>query len=536
MPLAFRLMCIPEAEKTTVRDGGRHNWWSRVGNSFPTTAVAFGTVGFVMVWYATSLYGVGVTPDSVRYLSAAQSFLGGHGFTLYNGQPMVTSPPLYPLLLAVLGFFGMSVVGVAQFLNAALFGLVIVVADLWMMSRFTWRVIADLTVLGILLSPALIEISSHAWTEPLFVLLVLVFLILLERTDTTHTWRQTIILGVVVGLACLTRYVGVLLVPYCLLALILSSDSWWEKFRKGAAFCALALVPLALWLARNYVLTETLTGNRQTSSFPVSDILGHTASVLADWYYHFGPLDAFLATGTVAVIVLAALSFIWSDFRRGKEKFHTGRRLLVTGFAPYYIFCLVMMALITDFDRVSSRLLSPICIPLLVVVFSALDNLASGDRKRGFGWRKIAVLGICAVWLSSLLIDTGRRLADSAENGAGGYAKSEWQNSEIVKYVKTKSLPGTLYTNGPDVIYLLTGRHCRLSPRKSGPSLSGDRLGLDEFKALVAEEGAIYLAWFHEMGRPYLYSPKDLSSQFVLQPIRRVSDGTLYRALPIAPQ
>jgi hypothetical protein len=496
------------------------------------TAVAFGVIGFGVIWYATSLFGIGITPDSVRYLSTAQSFLDGHGFTLFNGEPLITSPPLYPIVLAGFRILGIDLILAARILNALLFGLIIVAADLWLTRRFNWRPMGDMMVVGILLSSALFGIAITAWTETLFAFLVLIFLIMLERSDHTPTLRQTVWLAIVAALACLTRYIGVILIPYYWLVLLGSGGSHRLKLRRALAFVAITSAPLILWLIRNYFLSGTLTGNRQVSSFPLAAILGQTASALVQWYYRLGESST-IAHAVITAIIIFVVAFLWLEGRRARRTGELARRLAVPSFAPHYILWLIAIASILDFDSVSNRLVSPAFVPLLVMVFTVMDRLAGSRKSKGLAIRRIIVGAICVLGLGTWLISSVEIVNIALRDGAGGYATDRWQNSELMDYLEESFPVGTLYTNGPDVVYLMTGRKARLSPRKTGPSLSGERLGLDEFKAVVEQEGAAYLAWFSEMGRPYMYSPKDLSEHFLLQPVRRVDDGTLYRALPL---
>jgi len=52
----------------------------------------------------------------------------------------------------------------------------------------------------------------------------------------------------------LVRPVGVYVIVVALILLLLSRDSWREKFRKSAIFFVVWFIPVAVWLIRNYVL------------------------------------------------------------------------------------------------------------------------------------------------------------------------------------------------------------------------------------------------------------------------------------------
>lgn len=82
-----------------------------------------GLLGAGVILFLTNLHGVGLTPDSVSYISTARSLAEGNGFTLYNGLYYIAQPPLYPILLFVIKItkFIDPLIS-AGYVNAALFG------------------------------------------------------------------------------------------------------------------------------------------------------------------------------------------------------------------------------------------------------------------------------------------------------------------------------------------------------------------------------------------------------------------------------
>ncbi|NIP42487.1 MAG: hypothetical protein GWO30_06835 [Gammaproteobacteria bacterium] len=57
-------------------------------------------LGAALIIYPTYHYGIGLSPDSVGYISTARSLISGKGFFQYDGQPFFLQPPLYPIILA----------------------------------------------------------------------------------------------------------------------------------------------------------------------------------------------------------------------------------------------------------------------------------------------------------------------------------------------------------------------------------------------------------------------------------------------------
>ena len=64
--------------------------------------LAAGLIAALGVLYPASIYGAGVSSDSMFYLSSADNFAAGAGFTDFKGDPLIDFPPLYSFILGVL--------------------------------------------------------------------------------------------------------------------------------------------------------------------------------------------------------------------------------------------------------------------------------------------------------------------------------------------------------------------------------------------------------------------------------------------------
>jgi hypothetical protein len=62
----------------------------------------------VLVLVSTSQHGVGISPDSTCYISAARSVLAGKGYLNALEAPFVHWPLLFPSILALLGVTGIG--------------------------------------------------------------------------------------------------------------------------------------------------------------------------------------------------------------------------------------------------------------------------------------------------------------------------------------------------------------------------------------------------------------------------------------------
>src|SRR5216117_3849304 len=88
------------ASPASCPDSNPGTMWS-LGLAFISALLAC-----ILVLTATGPHGPGLTADSALYLSAARAIRGGDGFVAYNNVPFASSPPLYPLALALLPDIG----------------------------------------------------------------------------------------------------------------------------------------------------------------------------------------------------------------------------------------------------------------------------------------------------------------------------------------------------------------------------------------------------------------------------------------------
>src|ERR1700745_905222 len=67
-------------------------------------SLVFSILGFYFIYLMTRHSGIGLSPDSVIYLSAARNFRLGNGLIQFDHIPLVDFPAFYPVFLGTLSF------------------------------------------------------------------------------------------------------------------------------------------------------------------------------------------------------------------------------------------------------------------------------------------------------------------------------------------------------------------------------------------------------------------------------------------------
>ena len=302
-----------------------------------------GVAAAAIVLVVTRQWLAGISNDSVGYIAAARGVIGGVGLVTHLGDPLVSQPPLYPLLLAIIGWaFGSAPLLLAHFVNAVLCGCVVwLSAILFLKHLGSARALAILGVAFLPVAGPLFRVSIMAWSEPLFLLLTLVFLTQIGSYVREGGTTALLLASIAAALACLTRYIGVAVILSGIVSiLMLRRDDKKLRVRSLLTFVLISVLPLAGWLARNHAVSGTLFGPRVPSGRSLVQNLGAASTIVAGWYAH-GRATWLLMALLVLVGVVGVLAHL-AERRRAAAG--SGRRGLVLP-GPILTFAVVYLLL-----------------------------------------------------------------------------------------------------------------------------------------------------------------------------------------------
>jgi hypothetical protein len=212
-------------------------------------------------WYVS---GNSVPPgDPEEYYRAALHMLHGG----YHDTGKWLRPPGYPALLALLlPLAGMNVAG-ALLLQCLVLG-VGVLAFYALGRQLFGQAEGLVAALMAALFVPLAAFSAALYAEALFVTLLALALAALDRAHVSRRPRWALAAGVLLGVATLTRAVGLFFIPLAALWLIFSPrrhedtkqnrKAFVSSCLRGSVLLAGALVVIAPWSARNYVVHQRL--------------------------------------------------------------------------------------------------------------------------------------------------------------------------------------------------------------------------------------------------------------------------------------
>ncbi len=472
--------------------------------------------------------GAYVSPDGLFYVGTARNLVDGAGYQPPPGSPSVSNfPPLYPLLLAGVGFLGPDPLTVARFVGPVLFGVLILVTGV-VVHRTTGSLVlaaaAQLLVLG---GVDFLAYSSSALSEPLFLVLALLALAAVAACLGRRRSGLLLVAAALAGAASLTRYVGLAVVAGGALALLLLSrrrPRWWAE---PVAFTAVALAPVLGWLA--WVEgTEGRATNREAVwhppgwSYLTGGLRAASAWVLPEqvsW-----PAGAIL--GAVVAVVLAAV--VWRH--RSDAGAAPSRTTAVLGlFSLAYAAALFVDRLLFDVTgRLDARFLLPLHLAAIAAGVRALRDVdIAATHVARIGLSAVVGLQVAAgtAWAWDGIRDPAVRPA--------GFTAPAWNRSEVIDEARAAAPERPLYTNQVDALWFHTGRVAAPVPEKRTfltGELNPDYLSLLATMAQDLRNGGL-LVYFTAVParRAFLPTPTELADTLNLSVVVQDGVGVAYR-------
>ena len=443
------IQTMPRASLPTGSRTGRFALWSAL-------LLVVLAIGSYNLHRATNL-GMGLSPDSLHYIQVARSFAANHGFvhdevTLegVRSEYVTHYPPGYPAVVALLQVSGFSESTALWLLNLAAFlasSLLIAVMIHAASGSFFW---AFWGAAAFTLHPNLLEVHAYAWSEAIFLTLMLgASLLLAKFLRGTLTIRQGIVAGLLYGLATTVRFAGLFLLPGALVAILaIYRIPLRQRTRFGAAFLLTSFLPAILVLLANLWFANA-PSQRKIAFHPAGvRQLRDLASTTAGWIV---PQDSFVWVKLLAVGILS-LVLLWLTVRFLKDRRTNSTVLLLTAQILTYLVGLYLSVSLFDFQtQFDFRILSPVlalgipwvaCIGAACLVPQPLAKLAYIGA--------IALLGLFA-WRAEGLV------AQHSTPG-WGYEGPAWQESEVVRFSRSLPVEAMILSNAAEAITFLSER------------------------------------------------------------------------------
>ncbi len=479
--------------------------------------------GMVIIFFFTRHSGIGISPDAVVYSSVAEHILQ-YGYPKdYNQSAVTDFPLLYPLFLSLIGFLtGTKVLVFAPVLNAFLFAIVIFLSGRAMnrLNIFSrWPGIFALSC--IVISPCLIEIYPMLWSETVFILLLLIFIVTLRRYFQNHQTSALLIAAGIAALATVTRYAGITMIATGTLLLLLDKQPGIKKKMTGLiVFISVSPLLFIINLARNYYISGTLMGHREKAIRSLATNIHDAGAVFCDWLpFVHGHNN--LASAVFVIVTLGFIMLWFWQFTQLEQQ--SSFELIATTFFLVYMFFIIASASLSRFEELNSRLLSPLFIPFVWINIALISTLIKKTRKSMTKFFSMATATIFFIAFQYQQLRADLETWDGVKDaGVPGYTEDEWKLSPTVKYVQQNLFlladSITIYSNANDAIYFFTGKHAMSLPHKD----------FANEKALFLQKPNCYVVWFNNGENPDQVDANFISTEKKMKLFKQFADGAVY--------
>jgi len=466
--------------------------------------------GCLLLGYSIVPSGIGFSEDSISYLSAARSLHDAGSLRDIDGTAFVAWAPLFPAIIAAMEALPFNIEGSLAAFNVIMYILTAITA--WAlicgsMENTFWRTAC---LAAIIFSFTLLRVYTMAWSEGLFLLLVNVALILLcGYGEFNQSWRW-IFLGLCMAAAMMLRYAGLFLIPAAVLSLLRTKSQKPQKtLFQLTLLLAGCLLPLAVWLIRNKLVSDTFTGFRP---YDVSLFLKNItvlADTLTSWLLPVKVPLIVRVTLLVPLTYIVTLSLRPSAEDKRQDFIRQSLLTQASSLVSYLTMLLAAYALFS-FEEPRDRMLAPVLVPVMILLFGGGETIS----KRFFRNRVILPFFVI-LWLGYPAARSLKHVQLWHHEGAGIYSHPSRKESEIISWLKENGLSGKVFSNDAAAIYYFTGMNASRIPKSL--------YSYEEFYK-AAHDGS-YLVWWNN--REY-YDLTLIHSHCALEKIAEFSEGTVF--------
>lgn len=515
--------------------GGHHQDGDVPLGLITALSAAFAAIAtFIATWS-----GPGLMADSLSYFSTGLNWAGGHGFRTFSGMPLTMFPPVVPMIIAATSKLGVSPEILFRVLNAAAASGIVIVGTRLSAYYVSNKKLRAVTTVLLAVNVAILDLSKMALSECLFLLICLGYLLTAERLRDSQLVRSLPILGALVILGWLgfgTRYAGVVLVVVGVMSVALAyrCEGLLRALVAATAFGVASVIGPGLIMFRNHGVDGTLMGPRTPSTDGLMDTLIRFIAIPGKWCL---PDPTPMALQAVAGFTLFGALGILAVLLVSRAVRSSGSGTVWTSIAepavrPTPLFLIVYSAYIVAaqttvaFDKLNSRLMSPILVPLMLVGISIIERFMGHRKPLALPVRR-AVLGCLSVILVVQAATFGLDMVRSGRDGVE-YGSREWQSMEVLHAAKDLPESALIYSNSPAGTWAVIRRQPVLpSPlkevRRTGAPMPMSQTFLHDVSC-----SDVYLVWVDSVKSPYLFNTKQLGDFVHVREDSRFSDGRIY--------
>jgi hypothetical protein len=308
-------------------------------------------------------------------------------------------------------------------------------------------------------------------SEALFIFLTLAALAALVAYLRTDRWPLLVVSAVAAGLASLTRYVGVSLVPVGVLGILLwGAGPRRDRIARAATFGLMAALPFVLWMIRNQVVGGAGLANRQVRFHPFRpDAIRLFLFEPTTWVLPATVILPRVFRGALALAALAAgpALFLRRAARRAPGTQPAGADghvlpWLLFILIPCYVGVLALNSLFLDAATTHDGILRYLTPLFVLLVLLELTTYAVAFPEGRARW---ALAAVVSIWLVVALGTNTYETVTLARESTYSIGFTRIRD-EMTDLAADLTLAPTVISDNPEMVYYLTDRPAYMIPIK----------------------------------------------------------------------
>lgn len=387
--------------------------------------------------YSVFTYGLGITDDSVNYLSAAISL--PDSLQKIDGSPFVEWPPLFPLLISLYKIAGTNILSFLLILHGiSVFITVWSISDILKEETSSPAVFWAGMIMAVFSVPFLL-IHVFAWSEGIFTMFIILAYLYLKSFLKSEAHSAFLALIFWSVLLSFQRKSGIIFdgIFALLLFSYLKRKTWTKRLQYSVTYFVISIAPFFLYLYTRQKKSGAFFTNFEFDISLWKINFSQALDIVSSWLFPDELGLGFRVAISFLIFILSLGLYIKSKgFRPGRLSFHQASSLIVLVlYTLSIIFIFLFLNLGEPFD---DRIFAPV-FPFFIFLFvSILDsiyyNLLLLPVKR-ISYLRPVFLIVLFSWCLYPVSRTFYTIHQWHTNGVGGYSSRAMQENPLTLWL-----------------------------------------------------------------------------------------------------
>lgn len=393
--------------------------------------------GLFLYLFSVYIYGLGITDDSVNYLSAAISF--PHGLQKVDGSAFVEWPPLYPVIISLYKIAGIDILTFVILLQG--FSVLITI---WSISSVLNEETSSFPVLltGMTLtvfSVPLLLIHVFVWSEGIFTMFILLAYLKLRIYIKSESKTAFLLLVLWSVLLSFQRKSGIIVdvIFATLLFSFLKRKTWPKRLQYSCLYLFSSVIPFIIYLITRQKRSGTFFTSFEFDIFQLVNNLSQTLDIITSWLL---PNELELRV-RVAICFLITFSGLWLYVKSRKftippTDFHKASSFVILLlYILSIIFIFLFLRLGEPFD---DRIFAPVYPFFIFLIITTIDSIYFNILLlpvQRIGYLRKIFLAVIFIWCFYPISRTLYTAYNWRFNGVGGYSSRIMQENRLCQWL-----------------------------------------------------------------------------------------------------